>query len=190
MQRDWPADELAEQWILLPGERELLANKTGATRLGFAVLLKFFQCEARFPQSRQEVPFSVVAFLAKQVEVPSACYAEYDWQGRAIKYHRAQIRSFLGFREATLRDAEALTVYLSEHVVPQAWTDEQVKAAVYQRLRALAIEPPTAERRDRIIASAAHTFEERFCTATFEQLPAATLIYMDALLSLAAEGGA
>ena len=49
MQRDWPADELAEQWILLPGERELLANKTGATRLGFAVLLKFFQCEARFP---------------------------------------------------------------------------------------------------------------------------------------------
>jgi hypothetical protein len=190
MKRDWPADELAEQWTLLPGERELLANKTGATRLGFAVLLKFFQCEARFPHSRQEVPLSVVAFLAKQVEVPAACYAEYDWQGRAIKYHRAQIRSFLDFREATLRDAEALTVYLSEHVVPQAWTDEQVKAAVYQRLRALAIEPPSSERLDRIIASAAHTFEERFCTATFEQLPAATLIQMDALLSLAAEGGA
>src|SRR6266852_8606501 len=56
MRRDWQADELAVQWTLLPGERELLANKTGATRLGFAMLLKFFQCEARFPQSRQEVP--------------------------------------------------------------------------------------------------------------------------------------
>jgi Domain of unknown function (DUF4158) len=190
MKRDWQADELAEQWTLLLGERELLADKTGATRLGFAVLLKFFQCEARFPQSRQEVPLSVVAFLAKQVEVPAACYAEYDWQGRAIKYHRAQIRSFLGFREATLRDAEALTAYLSEHVVPQVWSDEQVKAELYQRLRALAIEPPTSERLDRIIASAAHTFEERFCTATLQQLSAATLTQMDALLSLAAEGGA
>ena len=67
MKRDWQADELAEQWTLLPGERELLANKSGATRLGFAVLLKFFRCAARFPQSRQEVPLSVVAFLAKQV---------------------------------------------------------------------------------------------------------------------------
>jgi hypothetical protein len=74
-------------------------------------------------------------------------------------------------------------------VVPQAWTDEQVKAAVYQRLRALAIEPPTSERLDRIIASAAHTFEERFCAATLEQLRAATLTQMDSLLSLAAEDG-
>src|SRR5262249_37548806 len=129
------------------------------------------QCEARFPQSRQEVPVSVVASLAKQVGVQAACYAEYDWQGRAIKYHRAQIRSFFGFREATLRDAEALTAYLSEHVVPQARTVEQVKAVVYQRLRALAIEPPTSVRLDRIIASAAHTFEERFCTAALQNCP-------------------
>jgi len=46
MKRDWQADQLAEQWTLLAGEREVLANKSGATRLGFAVLLKFFQCEA------------------------------------------------------------------------------------------------------------------------------------------------
>jgi len=37
MKHDWQADEPAEQWTLLPGERELLANKTGATRLGFVV---------------------------------------------------------------------------------------------------------------------------------------------------------
>jgi hypothetical protein len=109
---------LAEHWILLPGERDLLANKSGATRLGFAVLLKFFQCEARFSQSRQEVPLAVVAFVARQVGVLAACYAEYDWNGRAIKSHRAQIRSFLGFREATVRDAEALAAWLSEHVLP------------------------------------------------------------------------
>ena len=53
MKRDWHADELAEHWTLLPGERPLLANKTGATRLGFAVLLKFFQYEGCFPRQRR-----------------------------------------------------------------------------------------------------------------------------------------
>jgi hypothetical protein len=58
MKRDSQGDELAEQWTLLPGERELSANKSGTTRRGFAVLLKFFRCEARFPQSPEEVPES------------------------------------------------------------------------------------------------------------------------------------
>jgi uncharacterized protein DUF4158 len=154
---------LAEHWTLLPGERDLLANKSGATRLGFAVLLKFFQYEARFPQSRQEVPWAVVAFVARQVGVSAACYAEYDWNGRAIKYHRAQIRSFLGFREATVRDAEALAAWLSEHVLPQAHADEHVKAAAYQRLRDLAIEPPTPERLDRIIAGVSPSWGRAPC---------------------------
>jgi hypothetical protein len=28
VKRDWNADELAEHWTLLPGEKHLLANKT------------------------------------------------------------------------------------------------------------------------------------------------------------------
>jgi hypothetical protein len=42
MKRQWTHDELAEHWTLLPEELKLLANKTGATRLGFALLLKAF----------------------------------------------------------------------------------------------------------------------------------------------------
>lgn len=62
-----------------------------------------------------------------------------------------------------------------------------MKAAAYQRLRDLAIEPPTPERLDRIIAAAGRSLEERFCAATLERLPAETRVRMDALLSLAAE---
>jgi hypothetical protein len=36
VKRDWNADELAEHWTLLSGEKPLLANKIGPTRLGFA----------------------------------------------------------------------------------------------------------------------------------------------------------
>jgi len=34
-------EELVEHWILLDDERELVAGKRGATRLGFVLLLKF-----------------------------------------------------------------------------------------------------------------------------------------------------
>jgi hypothetical protein len=56
MKRDWELQELIEEWTLVPRELELLGNKTGSTRLGDSVLLKFFQREGRFPDSRAEIP--------------------------------------------------------------------------------------------------------------------------------------
>jgi hypothetical protein len=97
----------------------------------------------RFPLSMQEVPTTAVAYIASQIGVTAAEFSRYDWEGRAVKYHRAQIRAFLGFREPTVQDAEELGVWLSEHVLPQGHADEHVNAAAYQRLRDLGIEPPT-----------------------------------------------
>jgi hypothetical protein len=49
MRREWSPEELIEPWTLLGQDRTLVGNKSGATRLGSAVLLKFFEIEARFP---------------------------------------------------------------------------------------------------------------------------------------------
>jgi hypothetical protein len=43
MKRAWHPEELVEHWTIGPGEWPLIEHKHGATRLGFAVLLKFFQ---------------------------------------------------------------------------------------------------------------------------------------------------
>ena len=56
MRREWEPDQLIERWTLLDDDHALLANKTGPTRLGFAVLLKFFEIEGRFPDGSAEVP--------------------------------------------------------------------------------------------------------------------------------------
>jgi hypothetical protein len=69
MKREWTDLEFAD-WTLLRSEAALLANKTGPTRLGFAVLLKF-QYAARFPLSMQEVPTTAVGYIAGQVGVPA-----------------------------------------------------------------------------------------------------------------------
>jgi hypothetical protein len=47
MQRQRSQDELAEHWTLLPDELTHLANETGATRLGFSLLLKAFAYHGR-----------------------------------------------------------------------------------------------------------------------------------------------
>jgi uncharacterized protein DUF4158 len=66
MKRQWANEELVEHWSLDVEDRALLGNKTGATRLGFAVLLKFFRQEGRFPQYKHEVPGIVITYLATQ----------------------------------------------------------------------------------------------------------------------------
>lgn len=142
MKRLWTADELVDEWTLLPSELELLANKTGTTRLGFAVLLKFFSIEGRFPHAKQEVPGAVVAFIARQVGVEPGSYLAYDWRGRTIAYHRAQIREALGFRAATVEDAEDLTAWLRDEMLPREHQQEPLLEAAYGRCRFLRLEPP------------------------------------------------
>lgn len=132
MKRERSAEELAEHWALLPDERELLANKTGATRLGFAVLRKFFQAESRFPRDSQEVPGAAIEYLARQIGVPAAEWSQYDWESRAAKYHRTQIRTQLGFREATVEDGEALAVWLDEHVLHQDRQPERLRDSLLE----------------------------------------------------------
>jgi len=43
-------DELVEHWTVLEDEQQLVAGKRGATRLGFALLLKFYTRSGRFPR--------------------------------------------------------------------------------------------------------------------------------------------
>ncbi|MGH3905118.1 MAG: DUF4158 domain-containing protein [Pseudonocardiaceae bacterium] len=129
MRREWTAEELIACWTLVDEDWGLLANKAGATRLGFGVLLKYFELEARFPRHAGEVPRAAVDYVAHQVKVPPEQFAGYDWSGRAIKYHRSQIRKALGFREATVGDEDKLAAWLAEHVCPVELSEDRLREA-------------------------------------------------------------
>ena len=182
MKRQWEPEELIEQWTLLPTDQMLLANKTGPTRLGFAVLLLYFQHEGRFPQQRHEVPRLVVRHIAAQVAVPYDEYLQYDWSGRSIKYHRAQIRAALGFREATVQDADELVAWLCAQVVASEPQTEAVTAAAYGRLRSLKVEPPTSDRMARLVRSAIHTYEDLLYARVVARLSPETPAAIDTLI--------
>ena len=184
MKRDWTQDELIERWTLAPSELVLLMNKSGPGRLGFAALLKFFQAEARFPTTKDNVPVAAVEYLAAQTKAAASAWTEYDWHGRAIKYHRAEIRTLWGFREATAEDGEDVSMWLMKHVLSQERHPERILEAALGRLRELRIEPPTADRMERLIRSALRSFEDDFSRRLSAQLSAETKERLDALLEL------
>jgi hypothetical protein len=76
MKQDWHPEELALHWTLSESELELLGTKTSATRLSFAILLKTFQFDSRFPDRREDVAGCIVAHLASQTGVPQEAYFE------------------------------------------------------------------------------------------------------------------
>ena len=181
-------EELIEQWTLLPRDLALLANKAGPTRLGFSVLLLYFQREGRFPEHRHEVPRPVVAHIAMQVGVPYEDWLQYDWGGRSIKYHRAQVREAWGYREATVQDGDELAAWLVAQVVTGEQQDDAVLAAAYQRLRHLTIEPPTPERMERIVHSALHTHETTLQRHVLAALSPTQLVALDELIAADDDG--
>ncbi|MFF4579981.1 DUF4158 domain-containing protein [Streptomyces sp. NPDC001389] len=147
-------DELVAHWTLLRDEQGLVSGKRGATRLGFAVLLKFYTQHGRFPRGRFEWPGEAVEFVARQVQVPASELETYEWTGRTVEYHRAQIRSHLGFRECSVADADKPMAWLAEHVACKERRPEQVRVELLARCRTDSIEPPTLGRCDRIVAAA------------------------------------
>jgi hypothetical protein len=130
MRREWDVEDLIGCWTLDEDEFDLVGNKSGATRLGFALMLKFFELEARFP--RRDVPRAAVDFVAGQVNVDPVLFADYAWSGSTIEYHRKQIRDFHGFRTITVGDEDKLIVWLAADICNY---DQMIKYATALRLK-------------------------------------------------------
>ena len=183
MKRNWTEEELVERWTLFPDELALVGAKMRHTRLGFAVMLRFFAGEGRFPRDKHEVPAKALRFVGEQVGEPTEGWLRYNWSGRSVKYHRAQIREFFGFGEATSQDGEDVASWLFEEVLPREQDTEKLREAFHGRCRALKIEPPTPGRVERLVASASRRFEERFYASVHGRLSGDALPKMGALLA-------
>jgi hypothetical protein len=118
VRREWEPEDLIASWTLLDDDWRLVGNKTGVTRLSFAVILKFFAIEARFSRRAGEVPKAAVDYVAGQVRVDPTLWGGYAWSGRSIERHRAQIREELGFREVTRDDEQSLIEWLAAEICP------------------------------------------------------------------------
>jgi hypothetical protein len=191
MRREWELEDLIECWTLDEEEFRLIANKSGATRLGFCLMLKFFEQEARFPR-REDVPKAAVDFVAGQVKVAPALFAEYDFASRQVKNHRAQIREHHEFREPTVGDEDKLIVWLAGDICKVEMSRDRLRGALLARCREEKVEPPTPGRVERLLGAAESMFERQFTETTLERLTAEAVGRLEELIATDdpdAEGG-
>jgi len=183
MKRNWELEELIDCFTFLPNELKEISNKSGKTRIGFAIMFKFFQNEVRFPNYKSEIPKAVIEYIGKQIDTSPELFEQYDFEGRAFYYHKSQIRNYFGFREATTEDSVVVRDWLSQQISPDEIEIEHLKTKVYNKLRKLKIEPPTIDRVERITRSALNVFEEQFFKEIFSKIPTLTKARIDNLIS-------
>ncbi|CAL9654563.1 Tn3 family transposase [Streptomyces sp. enrichment culture] len=183
MRQDWEPEDLIEVWTLLENDMKRVRNKSGATRLGFALLLKFCEVEARFPESAQEVPTVAVEYVAQQVKVPAGAWADYDWQSKAIHRHRGEIRAAYGFRANTEEDQDRLAAWLATELCSVGLSRDRLAAAVVARCRNDHIEPPAPGQVRRLVGKAVKDFEKRFCRSTLDRLSHTTRSRLEDLIA-------
>ena len=178
-----------DPWTLTPADHALVMSKRGETRLGFAILLSFFRERGRFPRQESEVDLQGIAQLSRQLDVPTPVDGEAFLGGRTAERIRSEIRVRFGFREATVADAEVLTEWLRDHVAAEAGGEiESIAARLETRCRELAIEPPSADRVERIARAALRAHEERFHADIHGRLSPAIRERLDQLLGAEGEG--
>ncbi|GHO94915.1 hypothetical protein KSF_049630 [Reticulibacter mediterranei] len=180
MKRTWTSEELLEHFTLLSDELDAVGNKSGATRLGFAVLFKCFQYESRFLCSRQEAAPEVVRFLATQVGVDPALFAQYAWEGHTTQAHRAQIRAITKVRECRRADEEALLTWLCTDILPHEHHPERLRELTRAECRTRAIEVP--DDLAMLIETAFASYETQIYAVVMARLTPEMQSRLDALL--------
>ena len=180
--RELGLDDVVEHFTLDERERELLRNKSGSTRLGFAAMLKFLVWKGRFPRGLFELPDDAIDHLARQVKVAAAQIGAYDFTGRQIKNHRREIRSHTGFRICSVRDAERLAAWLAAHIAQDEQRVEHVRAMLLARCKDERIEPPTPERAGRMVDSAIRQADAILVATVVARLNAGHIARMETLL--------
>jgi hypothetical protein len=182
VQRNWSPDELAAHWTLTDTELQLLPDRVDYNRLGFAAHLKFFELEGRFPESPQDIPAVALRALATQLRLLPSALAGYDWSGRARKHHRAQIRTWFGFRPFMQTDRHVLHTWLHQDVLPSEANLQHLHDMGLEWCRDHHLEPPTTGRLERLIRSAAQTYEHVLFEAISRRLTPAIQQQLDGLL--------
>lgn len=186
MKRNWELDELIEYFTILPHEM-ILSTKEKENRLGFYILLKCFQYEAKFPIYKNEVPKEVVRFIAKQLKVNSGDFSKYSLIDRTCRNHKSIICEYFGFRSTTPEDISELSQWFIENLDHNEFEYENLHSIALDRLRALKLEVSGFFHLDRCIKSVIRKNEEALFLKIYAHIKDETKNGIDAIITMDSE---
>ncbi|MEN8237486.1 MAG: DUF4158 domain-containing protein [Pseudomonadota bacterium] len=183
MKQNWNRSELRECWTLNTQEMKMVQAKSGKTRLGFAVLLKYFLYAKKFPEAEELIALSVLKFLACQLGKDELTFYHYDFTAETAKLHRRQVRLHCGFRTPTAQDAQNLTDWLTAEILPiKNYNPRTIRTMVYNYFQERKIEPFSIKQINRFINSASQEFERHLFEKISSRLTESQKAALDVLV--------
>lgn len=158
------------------------AKNSDKNKLGFAVLLKYFQLEGHYPRHTKYVDLLMLHTIANQLNVSPSLMNNFDWEGRSTERFRREIRVLLGCREVIQNDIDHLKSWLMKKVFPNAVKRSQQIEYAYAYFREHKIEPFTSKELERHVRSAHHEFEQKLFESIDSKLTDKTKLQIDELL--------
>src|SRR3954468_42443 len=183
MQRLWSADELGEHWTLGPEERKLLAELTGAGKLGLAAQLAYWRQHGRFPNEEAELAPAVVGHLAAQVGVEADALDGYDWTGRTGRRHRRLILDHLAVAAFDDTAEARFRRWLANELLPRELVPSAMDAEIGGWFARERVGRPGACRLDRVPRSARAPHDDTALQRVADRLDAGLRARLDALLA-------
>ena len=173
---------MSNQLLLTDNELQLLIDhKKPETKLGSAVLLKFFQLHGYFPAKTSDIPLEIVMVLADQLGVSDKLFRQYDITDRSSRYHKASIMDHLGFRNVTKQDYTRLSKWLMTQITFECDLNTCIMK-LQERLWQQKICAPSQEILDRIARAALATAEDKFFRQLSERIPRSAKMAVNQLL--------
>jgi len=157
----------AFSWTLDSEELKLIDqrypdNRHATHRLAFAVMLRFFQINLRYPSNGDKIPKKYIIEISDQLGCPFYNLRKFDWESTTSKRLRKSVREYLGYRKANAADAKEMISWLVETAFPSGIELKKCYDEAYQFLANKKLEAFTDKSMHRHIKSAFTLFEERF----------------------------
>jgi TnpA family transposase len=181
--------DLDTYFILSRADRRQIPRTTSASnRLGFALQLAMLRFLGFCPDDLSTVPQTVVAFVAKQLNVDPGEIARYGRRGQTRTEHLRQIRRYLGFRKATARDLAQLELWLVDRALEHDRPTVLLRLAC-ERLLGLRIERSGITQLERVIASSRRRAQQETYRRLDALLTKDCKARLDGLLTVDADTG-
>lgn len=162
-------------------ELRIIQTKPFKSKLHFAIMLKFFRTENRFPVNDDVISPEMMQFISNQLNINTEITA-IDWENRTSERFRQEIQDFLGYKKATLADSEKLISWLIENVLIDAPTIPQSCDRAGQFFRENKLESFTPRELERYVRSAAQQFEKQFFAKIYSKLSSRTIAIIHCML--------
>lgn len=166
-------------------ELRLVQSKNRENQLGFAVMLKFFQKEGRYPMVDDLLSPDMVNCLVEQLGLGggSGLKKFFKKKNQNSKRFRKDIRKLFGYSQASIEDGEKLVCWLIEKILPESPTLQQGIEHAHLYLRDNKLEPFSSRELQRYVHSAMERFEKQHFSDIVSKLPPSTIDLIDSLLN-------